>query len=132
MAWAISSFPVPVSPRTRTVESVGATRSTFARTAFNAGLSPTICSMLRSEPFCANDFLAFSMQTSTRVLYPRPDNFGGIWGCTILPMRESLELCCVVAALCYRGPNRLKQLFVGEGFAEECNSARLHRLPARC
>src|ERR1700723_3192311 len=44
----MSSFPVPVSPRTRTVESVGATRSTCASTASKAGLPPIICSNLRS------------------------------------------------------------------------------------
>ena len=40
MARAMSSFPVPVSPRMRTVASLGATVSTCARTCFSAGLSP--------------------------------------------------------------------------------------------
>src|SRR5262249_25210987 len=37
---ATSSFPVPVSPVMRTVESVGATRETLARTASNGGRGP--------------------------------------------------------------------------------------------
>src|SRR5437870_11073258 len=58
MACAISSFPVPVSPRIRTVASVGATRSTCSSTASRAELSPMICSNLRSfhswlpDPIC--------------------------------------------------------------------------------
>src|SRR6266403_1665731 len=47
MARAISSFPVPVSPWIRTVESVGATRSTCSSTASRAGLLPMTCSNLR-------------------------------------------------------------------------------------
>ena len=42
MARAISSFPEPVSPCTRTVESVGATVSTCFRTRRRASLCPTI------------------------------------------------------------------------------------------
>ena len=37
----MSSFPVPVSPRIKTVEPVGATCSTCLRTRFSAWLSPT-------------------------------------------------------------------------------------------
>src|SRR5580692_2809811 len=48
MARAMSSLPVPVSPRTNTVESVEATRSTCSSTASSAGLLPMICSNLRS------------------------------------------------------------------------------------
>src|SRR5438128_1906251 len=44
MARASSSLPVPVSPRSRTVESVGATISTCWSVRFSAGLSPTMCS----------------------------------------------------------------------------------------
>src|SRR5882762_1948147 len=47
IARAISSLPVPVSPWTRTVESVGATRSTCSSTDSRAGLLPMICSNLR-------------------------------------------------------------------------------------
>src|SRR5712691_4080653 len=47
MACAISSLPVPVSPWIRTVESVGATRSTCSSTASSAGLLPMTCSNLR-------------------------------------------------------------------------------------
>src|SRR5690349_24225017 len=49
MARAISSLPVPVSPKISTVESVGATRSTCASTVSRAGLSPMICSNFRPE-----------------------------------------------------------------------------------
>lgn len=41
-AWAISSLPVPVSPKIKTVESVGATTSTAVRTERRASLSPTM------------------------------------------------------------------------------------------
>src|SRR6266849_5530492 len=44
MARAISSFPVPVSPRTRTVESVGATISTCWSASRSGRLSPMISS----------------------------------------------------------------------------------------
>lgn len=47
-AFAMSSLRVPVSPRIRTVESVGATRSTCPSTLSKAGLLPIICSNLRS------------------------------------------------------------------------------------
>ena len=46
MARAISSFPVPLSPRIRTVASVGATTSTCAKAPRSAALSPTISSKL--------------------------------------------------------------------------------------
>src|SRR5579862_721732 len=44
----MSSFPVPVSPSMRTVESVGATCSTCSRTNSRAALLPMIRSNLRS------------------------------------------------------------------------------------
>ena len=47
-ARATSSLPVPVSPRMRTVESVGATVSTCLRTRRSAALSPTISPKLCS------------------------------------------------------------------------------------
>src|SRR6266404_6998909 len=67
MAWAISSLPVPVSPSTSTVESVGATRSTSASTDSSAGLSPMISSNLFSTQPCPLDatLLAFSITDST-------------------------------------------------------------------
>jgi histidine kinase/DNA gyrase B/HSP90-like ATPase len=46
MALAISSLPVPVSPRRRTAESAGATCSTWNRTLRNAGLLPMMSSNL--------------------------------------------------------------------------------------
>src|SRR5690242_14161745 len=48
MACAMSSFPVPVSPSMRTVESVEATCSTWSRTDSKAALLPMIHSNLRS------------------------------------------------------------------------------------
>src|SRR5215831_8261979 len=48
MARAINSFPVPVSPRSRIVESVGATVCICSNTFFKAGLSPIISSKLCS------------------------------------------------------------------------------------
>ena len=42
IARAISSFPVPVSPNIKVLESVGATMETSSRAVLNAGLSPTI------------------------------------------------------------------------------------------
>src|SRR5258707_1371747 len=66
MARAISSLPVPVSPSTSTVESVGATRSTSASTDSSAGLSPMISSNLFSTQPCSLDatLLAFSITDS--------------------------------------------------------------------
>src|SRR5271155_2567586 len=51
MACATSSFPVPVSPSIRTVESVEATCSTCSRTDSRAALLPIIRSNLRSGCF---------------------------------------------------------------------------------
>src|SRR6266478_1489050 len=48
MACAMSSFPVPVSPSMRTVESVEATCSTWSRTDSRAALLPMIRLNLRS------------------------------------------------------------------------------------
>ena len=48
MARAISSFPVPVSPKRRMVESVGDTVCNCSRTFFKVGLSPIISSKLYS------------------------------------------------------------------------------------
>ena len=48
MARAMSSLPVPVSPVMSTVESVGATLATRARTACRAGEAPTISSNMEA------------------------------------------------------------------------------------
>jgi hypothetical protein len=48
-ARAISSLPVPVSPQTSTVASVGATRPTLSKTASRAGLRPMISSKLWTD-----------------------------------------------------------------------------------
>src|SRR5712692_3594914 len=65
MAWAINSLPVPVSPRTSTVESVGATRSTSASTDSRAGLLPMICSSLRSPISESGDLKLTEVATNT-------------------------------------------------------------------
>jgi hypothetical protein len=49
MARAISSFPVPVSPEIRTVESVGATFDTCASTRRRASEEPTISSNIEER-----------------------------------------------------------------------------------
>src|SRR5256884_5702779 len=51
MARATSSFPVPVSPVMRTVESVGATLATRESTACRAGDEPTISSNIDIDFF---------------------------------------------------------------------------------
>src|SRR5580704_4849896 len=53
IACAINSLPVPVSPWIRTVESVGATRSTCWSTDSRAGLLPITCSNLRPLDPCS-------------------------------------------------------------------------------
>src|SRR5579863_624336 len=53
IACAINSLPVPVSPWIKTVESVGATRSTCWSTDSRAGLLPITCSNLRSLDACS-------------------------------------------------------------------------------
>src|SRR5258708_6281317 len=67
MALAINSLPVPVSPSTRTVESVGATRSTSASTDSSSGLSPMISSNLSLAQPCSLDatLLTFAITDST-------------------------------------------------------------------
>ena len=50
MAWAMSSLPVPVSPRTSTEESVGATCSTWRRTFWMAGALPGDLAVRRGPP----------------------------------------------------------------------------------
>ncbi len=63
MARAMSSFPVPLSPRMRTVVSVGATRITSSRTCAIGGLSAMIASRpLRS--FSSSRNVTFSRSSS--------------------------------------------------------------------
>ena len=67
-ARAISSLPVPVSPHTSTVESVGATVRAFPTTARNAGLSPTTspnaCSVRTSSSRYAFSLASLSLSAS--------------------------------------------------------------------
>src|SRR5437899_10789580 len=57
MARATSSFPVPVSPVMRTVESVGATLATRESTACRASDEPTISSNIDIDFFLSARFL---------------------------------------------------------------------------
>src|SRR6201993_1380365 len=63
MARAINSFPVPVSPRMRTVESEGATLETRRRTFLSASDEPTMSSNIESRSICS-----LSARFSFRVL----------------------------------------------------------------
>jgi hypothetical protein len=55
MARAINSFPVPVSPRIRTVESEDATLETWRRTLLSASEEPTISSNIESRSICSRN-----------------------------------------------------------------------------
>ena len=50
MAWANSSFPVPVSPRSRTVESVREARSASSLAAVIAAPAPTMLPKVYRAP----------------------------------------------------------------------------------
>src|ERR1700734_119884 len=106
MACAISSLPVPVSPSTRTVASVGATRPTSSRTVSRAALRPMICSNLRR--LCTWS--------------PDPD----------LP-KASTEISCLslLVGLVFHGrSNAFEQSFIVERFCQELDCAGSHRLHA--
>ena len=64
MARAMSSLPVPVSPKIRTVESRGATRSAFSSTSRNAALLPIIFPevLLRADFFAQIDVFFFQLR----------------------------------------------------------------------
>src|SRR3954465_9888462 len=68
MDFAITSLPVPVSPRMRTAQSAEATVSTSSRTARNFGLDPTKSevSTVYSLPERFGDFYAILIQYSVR------------------------------------------------------------------
>ncbi len=55
MARAISSLPVPVSPKIRTVESEGATFATWRSTLRSASEEPTISSNIESRSICSRN-----------------------------------------------------------------------------
>src|SRR5262249_53871187 len=84
IARAISSLPVPVSPKTRTVESVGATRSTSASTDSRAGLLPIICSNLRA--LSASAFGATLLKQSTDDPIPRFPLQLETFSCSVRPV----------------------------------------------
>src|SRR5229473_6374212 len=62
MARAISSLPVPVSPKIRTVETVGATFSTCARTRRSGAEEPTISSNMEDRTMSSRNAM-FSLRT---------------------------------------------------------------------
>src|SRR5262249_61772439 len=71
-AWATSSLPVPVSPRIKTVESVGATTDAMCNTSFNDELLPMMalpkfgnCEVFSCE---LGDFTKASFTRKRRVL----------------------------------------------------------------
>ena len=78
MACATNSLPVPVSPWSRTVESVGATIATCSRTFCRAGLLPT----MPSKPVLRADFW-FEME----LLVSEPAHF-------------DKACCCEVSEVC--------------------------------
>src|SRR5215470_15049389 len=98
MARAINSLPVPVSPRTSTVESVGATRSTSASTHSRAVLLPMICSNLRSPCPSSLDDNLLTPPTAHPTEAPRNNT------------RSSTIQCCSYA---------VEQLFLVEGFSQK-------------
>ena len=71
MARAISSFPVPVSPRISTVESVGATASTSPSIARSGALVPMMPSKPSSEPPRSDGHRRFALPGDR--LFDRPE-----------------------------------------------------------
>ncbi len=68
IARAINSFPVPVSPETRTVESVGATFATCANTLRSAAEDPTISSNIEERSISSrNATFSFLVLSSARL-----------------------------------------------------------------
>src|ERR1700677_3632511 len=109
IARAINSLPVPVSPSIRTVESVGATRSTCSSTASRAGLLPMICSNLRRLSSWSPDLDL--PKASTEI--------------SCLRVHSSLSVLTL-----HRCPNTLEQCLIVERFRQELHCARSHRLQA--
>src|SRR5437868_5269593 len=101
MACAINSLPVPVSPSIRTVESVGATRSTCSSTASRAGLLPMMRSNLRS--------LYSWLPAPTCCKAPTED------------LRVRMDIC--YSSSLQGGSNILEQDFIVERFCEELGCA---------
>src|SRR5690348_11912616 len=99
MARAINSLPVPVSPRTSTVESVGATRSTSPRRDSRAALVPTIWS--NSRALSSSPHRSLSREPT-------------------IPPAEPLDL--------QRHSNGIKQGFAVERFREKFHRTASHRL----
>src|SRR5947209_1178825 len=108
MARAISSLPVPVSPWIRTVESVGATRSTCSSTASSAGLLPMSCSNLRSRRSWS--MVPYLSTVVAKVTSPKH--------------AERV----VLTATFHSRANTLEQGFVVKRFCQELYSARSQRL----
>src|SRR4029077_13619809 len=107
MACATSSFPVPVSPSMRTVESVVATCSTWSRTDSRAALLPMIRSNLRSA-WSRAGYVTVA-QSATRLL-------------SRVPMR--LVRCSHIQG----GTDRFEHQLMIERFRQELDCALSHRL----
>src|ERR1700719_3075696 len=104
MARAITSFPVPVSPWIRTVESVGATRSTCSSTDSRAALLPIICSNRRSSE-CRS-----------------------LPGLSKAPTQDLPQAASCVGSLRQGGADAFQQDFVVERLGQELDRTRSQRL----
>src|SRR5690348_10799843 len=104
----MSSFPVPVSPRIKTVESVGPTSSTCSSTDCRTRLVPMICWNRRlSRPSC-----------------PKWD----ITEAATFPSR--LRECFFNALLIQSCPNAVEQDLIVKRLCQELHRTRTHRLQA--
>src|SRR6266436_9380251 len=105
----MSSFPVPVSPSMRTVESVGATCSTWSRTHSRAALLPMIRSNLRSA-WSPAGYITFA-KSATRYSFQAPHTI-------------AITYCSHIKC----SSNRFEQQLMIERFREELDRAFSHRL----
>src|SRR5689334_9169539 len=110
MACAMSSFPVPVSPSTRTVESVGATCSTWSRT----DSSPELLPMIRSNRRSARSPVGYVTVAWSATRY----SFPGIAYDCYKPVCSQVK----------RSPDRLEQKLMIERLCKELDRAFSHGL----
>src|SRR5271154_6890134 len=106
----MSSFPVPVSPSMRTVESVGATCSTCSRTDSSATLLPMIRSNLGSDWFSKGYITVAWSATSHSFPATAYDTYS--------------LFCSHIKC----GTDRFQQQLIIERFREELDRALSHRL----
>ena len=100
IARAISSFPVPVSPKMSTVASVGAICSTLRSTARSAGLLPTISTKLCSVRIssCRYTFSASSRAFRAAISSWDPCSASAVcWRSSSAPARAANILRTVIA-----------------------------------